>query len=389
MINISGSVHAKGKYYYAVFRDNGKQKWINTGIEAKPGNKRKAKAAMERVIRNYFDKKRSSNKMLLTNYLLKWIVEVEPNLKPSTYEDYEKRIKGKIIPYFDPLELSLDDVTPGIITKYLNFLKNDGRSDGNGGLKEKTVKEIKNVLSSALKDAVKDKLIPYNPVDDARMPVYEMEIKEIKKVYGIDEIKKLLAYAKAKDSHVYTFLVLIFMTGIRKGEAMALDWTTGVDFENRKIIITKNRTGTKSKTTKMITTPKSDASNRVIPMSDFVYNVLKKEKEKQDAYKKILGKAYPGDDFVILSTTMKPYSNLSAINRVVNRLIDGAGLSHSTIHDFRHSVATLLDSNGIKISEIAVLLGHASVDTTEKNYINRINEAKKENINILEKAIHL
>ena len=102
-----------------------------------------------------------------------------------------------------------------------------------------------------------------------------------------------------------------------------------------------------------------------------------------------MGKSYEGGDFVVLSTELKPYANLSGINRVINRLIKGAGLPHTTVHGMRHAVATILDDVGTNIRDISVLLGHKSVQTTEKFYIDRIRQAKKENIDVLGKIINI
>ena len=66
-----------------------------------------------------------------------------------------------------------------------------------------------------------------------------------------------------------------------------------------------------------------------------------------------------------------------------------AGLPHCTIHGFRHSVASILDDNGVPIQDISVLLGHESVNTTERIYINRRKTAKETTINTLDSAINL
>ena len=96
------------------------------------------------------------------------------------------------------------------------------------------------------------------------MPSFETDIKKELYVYNVQEVKKLLDYAKETESHIYTFLVLVLFTGMRKGELMALQWSD-IDFDNNILLVNKNRTGTKSKTTNKITTPKSESSNRRIP----------------------------------------------------------------------------------------------------------------------------
>lgn len=92
---------------------------------------------------------------------------------------------------------------------------------------------------------------------------------------------------------------------------------------------------------------------------------------------------------IVRTVLGKPYVNLSAINRVVNRLTENTGLPHCTIHGFRHSVASILDDNGVPIQDISVLLGHESVQTTERIYINRRKTAKETTINALDSAINL
>ncbi|MEE1262881.1 tyrosine-type recombinase/integrase, partial [Ruminococcus sp.] len=94
-------------------------------------------------------------------------------------------------------------------------------------------------------------------------------------------------------------------------------------------------------------------------------------------------------NFIVRTVLGKSYVNLSAINRVVNRLTENAGLPHCTIHGFRHSVASILDDNGVPIQDISVLLGHESVQTTERIYINRRKTAKETTINALDSAINL
>lgn len=382
-----GSIHEKGKYFYVVFRHNGKQKWINTNIEAKKGNLKKAKIAGDEIARNYINGINPNGEMLLTQYLDNWIKKMEGTLKPSTFEDYEKRIYGKLIPYFEPQKLKLKDLKPSAVTEYMLHLKTSGRSNGNGGLSRKSVNNIKVVLSSALEDAVKDKLIKENPVELCKMPSFEADIKKELYVYNVQEVKKLLDYAKETESHIYTFLVLVLFTGMRKGELMALQWSD-IDFDNNILLVNKNRTGTKSKTTNKLTTPKSESSNRRIPLHPIVADALKEEKSRQNKFKKIMGKAYKGENFVILNSELKPYSNLSAINRVLERLIIGAGLPHTTVHGLRHAVATLLDDMGTSIRDISVLLGHSSVYTTEKIYINRIRKAKEESIQTIGNAFN-
>ena len=119
-----------------------------------------------------------------------------------------------------------------------------------------------------------------------------------------------------------------------------------------------------------------------------IIDELKEERRRQKQNKQLFGNCYDtGNNFIVRNIDGKPYTNLNAINRVVNRLCKNAGLKHCTIHGFRHTVASLLDDNGVPIQEISVLLGHENVATTEKIYIHRNRTAKRENISLLENVI--
>ena len=372
--------------YYAVFQYRGKTKWVNTGIEAKRGNKTAAKTKRDEILACYRKLKTDENDKLLTDYIVEWLNDMKNVLKPSTWETYDKLTQSKIIPYFAPKELRLRELTPKIFTEYFKYLKTDGKSSG-GGLGVKSVKNIRCVLSVALEDARINKLIDSNPVADSRLPTFEKDIKKEVPTYTPQQVRQLLDYAKKTDSHIYVFLVLVLFTGARKGELLALTWE-GVDFEKGVLHINKSRTGTRANVTKLVTKPKTESSNREIPLAGEVLTALAEEKAKQEEYERSMGNCAPKNNYVIRTINGTPYSNLSAINRVVNRLTEKAGLPHCTIHGFRHTVASILDDNGVSLQEISVLLGHENVGTTEKIYIHRNRKAKPENISLLENIIN-
>lgn len=341
---------------------------------------------MMKITSEYEDISSSKGNIAFVEYLTQWLNSMKGILKPSTWEDYDKRINGKIIPYFKEYDLKLFELKPNHFTQYFLYLKTNGRSDGIGGLKRKTVADIRCVLSSALENAVQNNLIKTSPIKQSKMPTFENETTTEPTTYTPEKVRRLLKTAKENNSHIYPFLVLVLSTELRKGELMALQWSD-IDFENKIITINKNRTGTRTEVTKQINTPKTAQSNRKIPLADEVIEVLLEEKERQNQYKAILGKEYMEGDFVIRNIEGKPYSNLSAINRVVNRLIEKAGLEHCTIHGFRHTVASILNHSGTSLRDISVLLGHKSVSTTERIYINRIRTAKKESIETISRAL--
>lgn len=388
-LTLEGSLVIKGNYYYAKFRVNGKQKMIATKIPVKGNNKRRAIEKMKEIIESYKDINLECDDVLFTDFLDKWLKGIKGIIKPSTWESYDKTVSGKLKPYFESKRYKFKDMKPEVFTKYFVYLAQHGKSNGKGGLGYKTVKNIRGVLSSAYEYAVENNYVKENPVSRSRMPSFPHSIKSDVPEYSAEQVRKLLLFAKENDSHIYIFLLLALYTGLRKGELLALTWDD-VDYGKKLLRVNKSRTGSRKAITAQITTPKTESSNRKIPLNDTVLEALKAEKKRQDEHAEILGNGYDkSHSFIVRTVLGKPYVNLSAINRVVNRLTENAGLPHCTIHGFRHSVASILDDNGVPIQDISVLLGHESVQTTERIYINWRKTAKAETIETLDNAINL
>lgn len=362
---------------------------LATKVPVKGNNKRKAERVLKELIAKYEGLNLENENILFTAFLDKWLQSVKPILKPATWESYDKTVSGKIKPYFEQKNYKFKDMKPETFTEYFVFLAQQGKSNGKGGLSYKTVKNIRGVLSSAYEYALENRYVNENPVLRSRMPSFPHSIKKDVPEYNAQQVRKLLLYAKEHESHIYIFLLLALYTGLRKGELLALTWED-IDYDKKLLNVNKSRTGSRKNVTMQITTPKTKSSNRKIPINDFVIGELKAEKQRQEEYSKLLGNGYDkSHDFIVRTVLGKPYVNLSAINRVVNRLTENAGLPHCTIHGFRHSVASILDDNGVPIQDISVLLGHESVNTTERIYINRRKTAKETTINALDSAINL
>lgn len=382
-----GNLVVKGNKYYAKFRIDGRQKLVATGVDVKGNNKRKAEKAMREIIEKYESLNLEYERIPFLSFLDLWLEKIRPILKPVTWESYSKTISGKIIPYFKDKHILLRDLKPSELTDYFCFLAANGKSKGKGGLCYKTVKNIRGVISSACEYAVENHYLTENPVTKSTLPSFAQSISKDVPQYTAEEASKLLSYAKDHESHLYVFLLLALFTGMRKGELCALTWAD-IDFDKKLLNINKSRSGSRSDITKIVTTPKTISSNRKIPLCDSVIEALKEERKRQKADGKLFGRSYNADsDFIIRNALGEPYVNLSAINRVLNRLEKSAGLEHCTIHGLRHSVASILDDNGVALSDISVLLGHESTQTTEKIYIRRNRTAKISTINVLDQTV--
>lgn len=176
--------------------------------------------------------------------------------------------------------------------------------------------------------------------------------------YTIKEFKKFIKYV---DNEIYKqFFNLMFFTGTRPGEAMALRFS---DLNDNILSITKtlDEHGTNGK--RLIGTPKTKSSIRDI-------SIDKKLKKDLLNLKKDYLKIYQNYDYdYYIFGGIKPLSP-TTINRYKKKAADKAKIKCIRIHDFRHSHATLLLNKKIQIKVISKRLGHSNVDTTLNTYIH-------------------
>ncbi len=383
---MKGSLQEKNNKYYAVFRVDGKQKWVNLNIPVAKGNKRKAEQALQKVLLEYSENESNINDMLFVDFLLMWVQQIKPLVKPVTWETYDKVTKGKIIPYFESKHFKLRDLRGMHFTEYFVYLKEHGRADNKGGLSKKAVLNIRGVLSSAFGYAVENDLIHDNIVERSRLPIFE-DKAHTPTIYTTEQIKTLLEYAESTNSKATLFLFLEMFTGARKGELMALTWDN-VNFDNGAIYICQNRTGSKKEVLEHLTTPKTKNGYRTIPLPQKVMNMLRVEKEEQEKRKKELGEYYKvyDYDYVIRQADGSIY-NPNSINRIIKKMTDKIGLPHCRVHDYRHAVASILFENGTSLQDVSTQLGHGQTSTTERIYIHKSNIARAENMQALSNAI--
>lgn len=199
-------------------------------------------------------------------------------------------------------------------------------------------------------------------------------IKQIKMLIWTPEEFNLFINEVINESYKMFFNILYY-TGLRKGEALALKWSD-ISFNNEKITINKTLTykyakNSNSKNTYIITSPKTNSSNRMVDIPQGLINLLQDYKKRMEM---IYGKI-KSDDFVF--GIDRPLS-LTTMDRYKNNACKNANVKQIRIHDFRHSHASLLISMNINPLFISERLGHKNVSTTLDTYSHLFPTNQKE-----------
>ena len=169
--------------------------------------------------------------------------------------------------------------------------------------------------------------------------------------YTLEEFYQFISGFTKEDYVFKQFFTLMFFTGLRPGEAMALKFK---DLSNGYINVSKT---IESHGKRDITTPKTYSSNRQVKIDrKLERDLLKLRKVYED-------KVIPFNDDLFLFGATKPLSP-STINRRKEKACERSCIRPITLHQFRHSHATMLHNMGIPITEISRRLGHSKVSTT-------------------------
>lgn len=117
--------------------------------------------------------------MLFVIYIKQWLEKKKPLIQMSTWEGYEIYVTRHIVPYFEPLKLSLRDIRPQHIKDYYEFKYTKGRLDGKeGGLSIASIKKHALVIKEALTDALVGEYITRNPAEGVKLPAKETTTRE-------------------------------------------------------------------------------------------------------------------------------------------------------------------------------------------------------------------
>ena len=286
----------------------------------------------------------------------------ELQVRPSSYKTYQGFIENHIRPALG--DILLDKLTAMDLQRLYKHLLESGRVEcaesrnKPKGLSVKTVRNINQMISSALNCAVEQRLIPANPTKGCVLP--KLEKKEMK-ILPPESLGTF--FEEARRSGVFELYYIDLATGLRRGELLGLKWNDidldkGIIHVRRQILRQNGR---------VVEAPlKTKNSYRNIAIGADAIEVLKGMKQK-DEY--IFPSPFGGP--------MSPDSVLHMLQRVLKR----AGLERIRFHDLRHTFSVLALQNGVDVKTLSSMLGHYSAGFTLDTYAHVTTSMQKQAAN--------
>ncbi len=337
---------ADGSMYYEVRMSiNGKQRSFTH--DTKTGAMAKARSAWSDAERSMAPALRLVS---VQEYLDRWLAEKKRSVRHRTYLSYALHVREHIGPSIGHIKLA--ELTPAHVRSLLADVRDKGVS-------ESSVAHVRTTLGIALNTAVSDDVVIRNvargvPIPKSPKPVFVPE------VVTPDQARQIVAAFKGY--RLEPDVMFAIATGMRQGEQLALRWSD-INFQARtatvQVAVDVNETGQR-----ITTRPKSERSQRVIPLADLAIRALELRARQRDEDRLLAGAAWEGGEFVFGNRSGGLRSGKVLTAKFQDRL-RRSGLPVIRWHALRRIYAAVLQDNGANLGILRDLMGHSSTKTTE------------------------
>ena len=299
--------------------------------------------------------------VLFTDFITDWLKMMKSRVEITTYTSYERAIVHKIVPYFEPLHYTLQDME-----QHPKYIQDFYQHELDRGLTANTVIHYHANIRKCLQYAFQIGMIRSNPADRVERPRKEKFKSEI---YSGEELEQLFTAIQGDPAEFGVIMAAFY--GLRRSEIVGLKWDA-IDFENKTIsiqhtVVSAKVNGTVTEIARYKTKTKS--SCRTLPLIPACEQMLNKMKKEQEQNRKVCGKSYCTDylDYIYVNP-MGRRIRPDFLSQHFPDFLVAHQMKRIRFHDLRHSCASLLYANGVSLKEIQEWLGHSDISTTSNIY---------------------
>jgi integrase len=336
--------------YVVDYRDAfGRRRWVTCRTRQEAEDVFAAQVPKSRQRRH----SRVDPEITLAEYSTQWLTFVAATTKPTTRDNYAKRLTTHILPVFG--EWKLREIARKDLVDFLAGKLTGGAARG-------FVRLIHAVLRSLLAAAVRDEILAANPArglgHELRLVLPKAVQQEKMRAFTREQRDTFLHVAEQRDRRLYPLFATMFLAGVRVGEGMALQWEH-LDFDGKTIRVERNRSG------KYMLTPKSGAA-RTVDMSPRLQRILRDTVALRKAEALRNGTS---TEALVFTTKAGIIWTRREVEKRFKRILRLAGLPQTLVpHDTRHTLASLLLSDGAPLKYVSEQLGHRDPSITASVY---------------------
>ncbi len=294
----------------------------------------------------------------VAGFLTAWLDTVKSTVRPRSYESYELHVRHHICPEIGNIRLSA--LRPGHVRGLFQRKLATG-------LSPQTVVHMRTVLNTALRQAIGDRLVSWNPVSSVKRP------KVRRRAYSPFTPEQARAFLAAADNaRLGTAFAIRLSLGLRRGEVLALRWCD-IDLDALTIRVEQTIQRVRAKVAGtagfQISEPKTEKSRRTLVLPAMLVPLLRRHRARQAQERLAAGTDWNDALGGLLFTTPRgrPIEPRD-VQTEFKATLAAAGLPDMRLHDLRHAAATFLIAQGLPLRLVMEVLGHSTIALTANTY---------------------
>jgi integrase len=254
------------------------------------------------------------------------------------------------------------------IQAVVNALVSEGKAPS-------TVRKAYAVLRLACEQAVVTEILPRSPAKRIILPKKEQD--EIR-FFTVDEQRRFIN--ALPDDASGRALYFILGTGLRLAELSGLRWS---DIQANQFTIAQTIRRNRNfddmdsrRTSLQVSTPKTKAGRRTIPLTPKLKDILAEQKRQQAQSRILAGDEWQEMGLVFTTELGTPLEGRN-LTRTLHRVLKEAKLEQLGVHALRHTFATRALESGMDLRTLSEILGHANITLTLQLYAHSTTESKR------------
>jgi integrase len=324
----------------------------------------------------------NSHKDTLGAFLDRWYASLKPRphgrYSPTTLKGYGDAIRLHLKPRLGHVrvaDLNADHVQ----------LLQDGMLAT--GLASQTVLNARNILRSALRQAMRQRMLTYNPVELVDAPLAS---RGTGRAIEHDETPRFLIAIKGHRLEA-AFLMELAL-GCRRSEVLGLEWEA-VDLRpgHERIHIRQGLHRVRGRGLLMLE-PKSERGNRTLALPQRLVALLRARQEAQNDEQLHAAEHWSntrpdGTERLVFTTLKGTPIEPGHFTNHLKAALRSAGLGHLRGHDLRHSASSILQARGLPPLAAMEVLGHASPDVTMGIYGHMFSSSRRQAAELMDRYL--
>lgn len=323
-----------------------------------------------------------SNKTTLVTFVDYFVEKIKKReVAKNTYKTHRNSLDKHIKPYFD--QIKMVDLTFPLYQEFINFLIDNGQS-------KRSIEIIHGTMYGAMKFAKKIHKVMENPCEDVQIytarerAIIKSKKKKEVKFIPYDKIRLFLETALQDNYLYYFFFKFLIETGMRKGEAMSVQWSD-IDLNNQVINVDHTIDYDPEDEDEPFGDTKTYSSERSFKITEEFTLELKVHKVRQNDNVARFKQNYKSNlDLVLCREDGSPFPKSTLFN-AFRRILKKAGLPNYRIHSLRHTHSVLFLESEAMMKDLQMRLGHSSMQITEDIYAHSSEIIQNDSIKKFEK----